>query len=238
TADDGCSSPTTIVALAAGGGHSLVLKEDGTVWAWGNNLFGQLGDGTTTNRSAPVRVVGLSGVISVAAGYEHSLALTDDGTVWAWGKNWFGQLGVGTSLPYRSMAEPVVGIPAMKALSGGGEHTLALAEDGTVWAWGKNWFGQLGVDTSLPYRAMPEQVTGIPAMKTLSAGGEHSLALAENGTVWAWGKNWFGQLGTIGTYPPYRTLPEQVPWIFGVQALDAGEEHSLLLGANDSLWEW
>ena len=124
--------------IAGGGEHSIALKSDGTVWAWGNNWVGQLGDGTTSHRSTPVQVSGLSGVIAIAGGGYHSIALKSDGTVWAWGWNEYGQLGDGTT-SHRSTPVQVSGLSGVIAIAGGGYHSIALKSDGTVWAWGNNW---------------------------------------------------------------------------------------------------
>lgn len=141
--------------IAGGLSYSLALAKDGTVWAWGRNSYGQLGDGTTTTSSLPVQVKGsagtgtLSGITAIAANYMQSFALAEDGTVWAWGRNNYGQLGDGTitnsSLPVQVKNSAGTGVlSGITAIIAGGHHTLALAEDGTVWAWGRNQLGQLG----------------------------------------------------------------------------------------------
>lgn len=119
----------TEAQVAAGGCHTLTLKEDRTVWAWGNNYYGQLGDGTTTSNNSPVQVTGLTGVKAVAAGMLHSVALNEDGTVWAWGENYYGQLGDGTTVNETSPVQ-VAGLTGVKAVATGDYHTLALKEDG------------------------------------------------------------------------------------------------------------
>ncbi|ETR72349.1 MAG: Regulator of chromosome condensation, RCC1 [Candidatus Magnetoglobus multicellularis str. Araruama] len=135
-----------VVQIAAGPYHSLVLKEDGTVWAWGLNNNGQLGDGTTANISKPVQVSGLSHVTMLTAGY-HSLSLKEDGTVWAWGYNNWGQLGDGTTINrYRPVQ--VSDLSNVIMISAGEYHSLALKGDGSVWAWGYNGHGELGFGTT------------------------------------------------------------------------------------------
>ena len=154
-------------SVVAGGWHSLGLTSYGTVWAWGRNTYGQLGDGSTTTRSTPVQVSGLSGVIAIAGGDIHSLALKSDGTVWAWGYNYYGQLGDGSTTT-RSTPVQVSGLSGVIAIAGGGDHNLALKSDGTVWAWGDNTNGELG-DGSTTTRSTPVQ--------TLGAGGSGFLNL-------------------------------------------------------------
>jgi alpha-tubulin suppressor-like RCC1 family protein len=136
------SSPVT-KALSAGNSHSLALRTDGSVWAWGVNSEGQLGNGTLTLGNVPVRVTGLPVIKAISAGRNHSLALGVDGTVWAWGQNSFGQLGDGTTT--RRLLPVSVTIPGgAVAIAGGLNHSLAIAADGGVYAWGTNTYGQLG----------------------------------------------------------------------------------------------
>lgn len=134
-------------AVAAGDTHSLAIATDGGVYAWGANGSGQLGDGTTADSAAPVRVAGLAHASAVAAGARHSLALTEDGSVWAWGENSSGQLGDGTTVN-RSTPVRVEFLGPIVAIAAGKLHSLALAADGTVWSWGDNHRGQLGDGTA------------------------------------------------------------------------------------------
>ena len=136
-----------IVSVAAGYGHSLALTESGEVWAWGNNWYGQLGDGTTTDRYTPVLVEGLGDVVSIAAGYGHSLAFTESGEVWAWGDNGYGQLGDGTTTD-RSIPVLVEGLGDVVSIAAGYYHSLALTASGEAWSWGNNYYGQLGDGTT------------------------------------------------------------------------------------------
>ena len=122
--------------ISAGESFTVALKEDGTVWTWGSNGFGLLGIGTDSRHGGPVRVSGLADVTAVAAGDYHIVALKDDGTVWAWGNREFGQLGDGTADNWRNAPVQVLGLADMTAVAAGGGHTVALKEDGTVWAWG------------------------------------------------------------------------------------------------------
>ena len=133
-----------VAGVAAGAVHTLALKSDGTVWAWGENDWGQLGDGSTANRSVPVQVWGLLRVIAVAAGYSHTVALRNDGTVVAWGNNEYGQVGDGG----------LSRLSGVLAVAAGFSHTVALKNDGTVWTWGGNGNGQLGYE---PPRSDPSR---------------------------------------------------------------------------------
>jgi alpha-tubulin suppressor-like RCC1 family protein len=230
-----------VAAVAAGAYHSLAVKSDGTVWAWGANAAGQLGVGTTTLSHFPLLVQNLSGVAAVAGGAWHSLALKSDGTVWAWGLNNSGQLGDGTTIERHTpvQVENLSGVAAVAA--GGGDDwvpafSLALKSDGTLWAWGDNAFGQLGDGTTIE-RHTPVQVRMPPLshVTAVAAGIDHSLALKDDGTVWAWGSNQYGQLGD-GTGTDHST--PQLLNLSGVAAIAARLVHSLAVKSDGTVWAW
>jgi len=172
------------IQVEVGAHHNLVLMNDGTVWAWGWNNFGQLGDGTTEDRLTPTRVIGLYNVVSISGGSHHSLAMKSDGTIWAWGDNRYGQLGDGTINANRLQPVQIPGLSDIAEISAGNFHSLALGLDGTAWAWGYNWFGQLG-DGTQTNRLQPVQIPGLSDIAEISAGNTHSLAMGSDGTVWA-----------------------------------------------------
>ncbi|HDR14274.1 MAG TPA: hypothetical protein ENN79_02070, partial [Desulfobacteraceae bacterium] len=222
------------VQIASGALHTAALKRDGMVWAWGYNCFGQLGDGTTLNRSEPVPVVGLSDVSAIGVGGSHSIALKDDGTVWAWGRNNVGQLGDGT---FEDKNEPVKveGLADVAAIAAGGYHTVVLKCDGTVWAWGGNVDGQLGDGTDDDV-SEPVQVIGLTDVAAIAAGYYHTLALKRDGTVQAWGYNEVGQLGDGTTTSNSEPVP--VSELSDVTALAAGEYHTVALKRDGTVWDW
>ena len=226
-----------IIAIAGGYNHSLALREDRTVWAWGKNDNGQLGDGTTTDNAAVVKVSGLSEITDIAGGYEHSLALRDDGTVWAWGNNSSGQLGDGTTTD-KTTAVQASGLGEIKAIMSGYYHSLALKTDGTVWAWGSNDYGQLGDGTTTD-KTTAVQVSGLSGITATAGGGSHSLSLKKDGTVWAWGDDYYGQLGDgIQPYVPYITTAVQLNGQSGITAIAGGYSHSLALKKDGTVWAW
>lgn len=148
-----------MISIAAGGNHSIALRRDGTVWTWGANGFGQLGDfATTAGIATPIQVDGIAGVKAIAGGGSHSCALAEDGTVWTWGDNRSGQLGTGDRTSRKTPLR-VNGLDPAKAIDGGWAYTIVLQEDGTVWTWGSNGDGQLG-DGAESSRTSPVQVTG------------------------------------------------------------------------------
>ncbi|WP_257449697.1 RCC1-like domain-containing protein [Archangium lipolyticum] len=223
-----------VTSVAAGGAYSLALRQDGTVWSWGYNSNGQLGDGTLVNRSTPAQVSGLSGVVSVTAGNGFALALRDDGTVWSWGEGYSGQLGNGTT-GQRSTPDQVPGLSRVVAVAAGYGYALALRDDGTVWSWGENFEGQLG-DGTTTQRSTPAQVVGLSGITALAAGDAHSLALRNDGTVWSWGYNYSGQLGDASN--TQRLTPVQVQGLTGATVLTAGGQSSLALRGDGSVWLW
>ncbi|MBI5190417.1 MAG: thrombospondin type 3 repeat-containing protein, partial [Nitrospirae bacterium] len=207
--------------------------DDTTVKAWGYNYYGQLGDGTTTNRYTPIPVSGLSGVTAVTGGTGFTVALRPDGTVWAWGYNGQGQLGDGTTT-YRSTPVHVGGLTGITAITAG-FHMVALKSDGTVWTCGANPNGQLG-DGSTTERHTPVQVSGLTGVTAIAGGDYHTVALKSDGTVWTWGRNFSGRLGDGTTTDRYT--PVQVSGLTGVTAIAGGAEHTVALKSDGTVWAW
>jgi alpha-tubulin suppressor-like RCC1 family protein len=231
-----------MVQVSAGYHSGLALRGDGTVWAWGDNGAGQLGDGTTTSQSTPVQVTGLTGVTQVAAGEGFSLALRSDGTVWAWGGNGIGQLGHGTTSDRELAPVQVTGLAGVTKISAGGYFSLALRSDGTVWAWGYNLYGQLGNGTTVS-SSVPVKVTGLTHATGIAAGYDAAVATQTNGitvlaSVWTWGGNSSGQLGD-GTLTGHST-PERVAGINNLYlaGVTAGPFTAAVLGTDGSVWSW
>ncbi|MEO0247977.1 MAG: RCC1 repeat-containing protein [candidate division WOR-3 bacterium] len=225
--------------LAAGGYFACAKKKDGSLWCWGENAEGHLGDGSTTLRSRPVGVVSLEkGVVQVATGWDHACAVKDDSTLWCWGYNAYGQLGVGnrinSSIPIQvtALENHVVQVEC------GDQFTCALKDDGTLWCWGYNSYGQLG-DGSESSKDMPVQVN-VPVEKivALSPGGNHTCVLAQDGVVWCWGINTYGQLGN-GSYGPNQKTPQAIHSL-GTDNVEitAGEYHTCVRKRDYSVYCW
>jgi alpha-tubulin suppressor-like RCC1 family protein len=219
-----------VKAIAAGATHSLALLSDGTVMAWGEGYWGQLGDGHSGNgvkSTTPRAVKGLSEVTAIAAGTNYSLALLSDGAIMAWGSNGYGQLGVGNT-ENSDVPMAVDNLSGATAISAGGTEpgggqSLALLNNGTVMAWGDNESGQLGIGTegNGQRSATPLLVHGLTDVTAVSAGGEHSLALVDGGSVMAWGSNRYGQLGT-GYFGDNSDIPVDVVGPSEIKSISAG----------------
>ncbi len=225
---------SNVTAIAGGYGHSLFLKSDGSLWAMGDNDFGQLGDGTfNSGTNFPEQVVA-SNVIAIAGGYFHSLFLKSDGSLWAMGDNRRGQLGDGTYNLITNQPEQIVA-SNVTAIAAGDWHSLFLKNDGSLWAMGFDLFGELG-DGTYNGTNRPEQIVA-SGVTAIAGGEEFSLLLKTNGSLWAMGANNVGQLGD-GTYSGILTgvnKPEQIV-ASGVAAIAAGGGHSLFLKNDNSLW--
>ena len=165
-----------VTAVAAGEGSTYALKSDGTVWAWGHNNEGQLGDGTKTDRYTPVRVQGLTNVVAIAAGEVHAIALKSDGTVWAWGNNLFGTLGDGTTNPALTPVQ-AASLSGMTAIAANGYHSAAVKSDGTLWCWGSGLYGELGIGDQPQIWPTPTQATGVAGAAAVEAGSNHTVVL-------------------------------------------------------------
>lgn len=223
---------TDVTMVSTGHYHSLALRADGSVWTWGYNFAGQLGDGTTTTRNRPVRVSGTRTYQYVAAGRDMSYAVATDGTVWAWGLNGDGQLGDGTTTT-RTTPVRVGSLTGVVQVAGGRDHGLAVRADGSVWAWGWNAYGQVG-DGTLTDRLTPVQVTTGAAM--VAAGAHHSYALLAAGSVRSWGRNYRNELGDGTT--TQRTRPVTVLGVAGATWIGSGRDHGLAALADGTVRAW
>lgn len=220
-----------IIMVSGGLHHAMALDSSGNVWTWGWNSSGQLGDGTTNNRYVPIQI--FSGAKSISGGDYHSVVLKKDGTVWAWGKNTNGQLG-NNSTTVSYSAVQVQGLTNITAISTESNHNLALKNDGTVWAWGYNYTGCIGDGSSGAGsdKLVPVKVSNISNVIDIDAGNNYSLALDNNGYLWSWGDNYYGELGTGNTTELHT--PTQVQT--NVIDIAAGKIFSLLLKNDSTVW--
>lgn len=223
------------VHLTAGGGHLLAWTTTGELHALGANGAGQLGIGSTEPTAEATRVT--SGIVSACGGSNHSAAAGDSGTLWTWGANDRGQLGIGAAdgiAHVVPVAVPLTGV--VTAVACGRDHTLARLADGSVWAWGVGSSGQLGHGASgnLADRVQPTLVEGLPRAAHVIAAANSSWAIDDEGNVWAWGQNSFGQLG-VGTTGEKRR-PAKVAALANVIGVAAGGVHAIFRTADGGTW--
>ncbi len=219
------------IQISSGGYHTCAVKTDNSLWCWGRNEYGQLGNGTTAPSSAPVQIMA-TGVSQVSLGWWHTCAIKTDNSLWCWGWNEFGQLGDGT---WTNRYTPVqIMATGVSQVSLGWWHTCAVKTDGSLWCWGDNRSGQLGDGTGVYYRDTPVQImaTGV---SQVSLGAFHTCAVKTDGSLWCWGSNNRGQLGD-GTNENKNT-PVQI-MATGVSQVSLGGWHTCAIKTDGSLWCW
>jgi alpha-tubulin suppressor-like RCC1 family protein len=233
------------VQIAAGGDHTCIL-ESGGISCWGYDQFGQLGDGTTNTSQTAVTVHAagstgsLSGATAVTVAFDHTCAVLQDGSALCWGQNQSSELGIGTSDATALLPTPVVTAPGGPPLTGvaiiasGQYHGCAAKVDGTVWCWGMNSDGQVGIPASMA--SVATQVSNLDSVTGLVAGSRHNCAYKSDGSVWCWGNNSLGQLGDGITTS--RFTPAVVPNLTGVVQLAAGDGHTCARKSDGQVWCW
>jgi alpha-tubulin suppressor-like RCC1 family protein len=224
--------------IAAGGAHTIALRDGGTLWSWGRNNNGQLGIGTSgsTIYKVPQRIGTASNWAKIAAGNSHCLAIKNDNTLWAWGRNNDGQIGVGSSAPMFTFPQQIGTDNDWSMVSAGDEYSFAIKNNGTLWAWGDNTNGQLG-NTTIDDSTIPIQIGTDNDWVWVSAGTSHTLALKNNGTLWAWGSNSDFKFG-VNT-PSSSNTPIQIGTDTNWEIVKAARDHSVGLKTGISnLWVW
>ena len=240
------SSPVQTVAggtnwkqVAGGFLSTAAIKTDGTLWTWGYNNYGQLGDNTKTHRSSPIQTIaGGTNWKQVAGGTYHTACIKTDGTLWTWGYNSQGQLGDNTVADKSSPVQTVAGGTNWKLVAGGYYHTAAIKTDGTLWLWGRNPNGGLG-DNTIVHRSSPIQtVAGGTNWKLVASGYYHTAAIKTDGTLWTWGRNANGQLGDgssiVHRSSPIQTIDGGTNW----KQVAAGGYHTACIKTDGTLWTW
>ena len=229
---------SNITEIASEGYSGMAIRNDGSVWVWGLDNVDQLGDeaGSDSFQAKEVSVSGnpLSTIVSVAGGEDYGFAVTGSGTVWAWGDESDGNLGNGVASG--NTASPNTGpvqilnstgglLSGVISVSSRGDHSLALLNDGTVWAWGQNSLGQLGNGSTSLDNLSPIQGSNLTAVQAISAGYSHSMALKADGTVWGWGSNSEASNIGAGSSTARSCLPETIPNLSGVTAVAGNKGH-------------
>ncbi|MEI6267067.1 MAG: hypothetical protein WCP14_04230, partial [bacterium] len=253
---------TDIKDVATGGEFSLALKSDGTVFSWGSNVFGQLGNNSVTPSLVPVQVINatndgiLGGITKISAGTSFSLALTSNGTAFSWGRNQYGELGNNSAdlismLPVQAKDSAGTGfLSGISAITTGSNHSSVVKDDGTIWSWGSNGQGQLGQNTAdANSHPLPLQVLGtggsgyLTDISTVAAGQYFNLAIKKTGgTLWGWGQNIDGALGdnsSVSKYAPVQVKDSTgTGFISDVTAVSGTSLASVALKADGSVWAW
>jgi alpha-tubulin suppressor-like RCC1 family protein len=228
-----------IGACKASGAHAGCVKTDGTLWTWGLNSSGQLGLSDTTSRSSPVQVGTLTNWKQIFAGTSHTACVKTDGTLWTWGLNSSGQLGLSDTTS-RSSPVQVGTLTNWKQVSCGGNasfsHTACVKTDGTLWTWGPNGLGQLGLGDTTS-RSSPVQVGSLTNWKQIFVGGWYNACVKTDGTLWTWGFN-NGNLGLGDTTS--RSSPVQVGTLTNWKQVSCGSdaEHTACVKTDGTLWMW
>ncbi len=224
-----------VIKVALGGYHTCAIKSGGTLWCWGNNLYGQLGLGDTTSRNSPQQVSGVTASDVACAPY-HTCAVRTNGSVSCWGYNQQGMLGDGTTTQ-RTSPITITSFTGVSKVSLGIYHSCALKTNGSAWCWGSNGTGSLG-DGTTTNRLTPVAVSGMTTAAMLMVGWNHSCAVKTDGSAWCWGYNNMGQLGTNNTTT--YTTPYAVSGLGAgtTAAIDGGDSASCAVETDGSAWCW
>ena len=229
------STPYSFKAIFMGREHGCAIEKlAASVLCWGHNQLGQLGDGSTSDRSAPVLVKGLGLVLDVAVGYSHTCAAIATGVVTCWGYNQHGQLGDGTKTN-RTSPVAVAGMTGVKAVAAGYGFTCGLKTDGTVSCWGENSAGQLG-DGTTTASLTPKTVSGLTSVVAIDAAGDAMCAVRSDGSVWCWGGNSYGKLGDGTTTS--RSKPVKAATVTGAVAVQIDQESACARTSSKGVVCW
>lgn len=223
--------------VSCGEGNTAAIKTDGTLWLWGENVFGQLGDNSIANKSSPVQTISTGTNWQSVSCDKHTAAIKTDGSLWLWGRNIYGQLGDNTTTPKSSPVQTVAGGTNWKQVTCGGNHTAAVKSDGTVWVWGGNGAGQLGDNTAVNKSSPIQTIAGGTNWKSVACGYGNIAAIKVDGTLWVWGSNNFGQLGdtTIANKSsPIQTISGGTNW----KQVAWGDYHIAAIKTDGSMWLW
>jgi alpha-tubulin suppressor-like RCC1 family protein len=229
---------TTWKQNTIGSTHVAAIKTDGTLWLWGYNSTGTLGDNTVVAKSSPIQTVaGGTNWKLVSGGSAHTAAIKTDGTLWIWGNSALGQLGDGTIVAKSSPVQTIAGGTNWRQVSAGIYHTAAIKTDGTLWLWGHNNYGTLG-DNTITHRSSPVQtISGGNNWRLVSAGHNMNAAIKTDGTLWTWGRNGSGSLGdntTVWRSSPVQTVAGGTNW----RLVSAGNYWIEAIKADGTLWTW
>ena len=222
--------------ISGSGVGSCIINSDSSIWCWGANATGRLGNGTIIDSDIPVQVANLEGAVDVASGPNHSCAVRQDGTAWCWGSDAFGQLGNDAAYVNQLSAVQVSGISAVIAITVGLNHSCALLQDTTVSCWGVNSSGQLG-DGTTNQSPLPVVVEGLSNVTDVIASYTHTCAITREGMAYCWGADSQGQLGNDSLFEN-KNKPVAVEGLSQVVAIGTGDLHTCAVLQNGTAWCW
>jgi alpha-tubulin suppressor-like RCC1 family protein len=226
----------SVISLSAN--HAAAIKTDGTLWLWGSNFQGQLGDNTVVNKSSPVQTFsGGTTWSKVACGTNSTAAIKTDGTLWTWGWNFVGQLGDNNFSSKSTPAQTVASGTTWSLISGGGIHYVATKTDGTLWVWGHGGFGQIGNNDTNNRNSPIQAIPGTTTWSKISCGTYYTTAIKNDGSLWVWGRNSYGQLGvntTLNISSPVQTVSLGTNW----NLVGCGYNHMTAIKSDGTLWTW
>jgi alpha-tubulin suppressor-like RCC1 family protein len=215
--------------------HGVAIKTDGTLWSWGYNHVGQLGDGTQIEKNFPVPIGDLTNWSTVSVGTNYVLAIKTDGTLWGWGNNTYGQLGISDVPVNRSSPVQLGGLTTWSKVVASDAFSLAIKTDGTLWGWGNNYRGELGIGSS-GKNSTPIQIGTLTTWSDVSTGNQNSSAVRTDGTIWSWGYGAYGQLGLGATTE--ISSPVQVGTSTEWNKVNCGGYHTLAIKTDGTIWAW
>jgi len=229
--------------VSGGYRHTAAIKTDGTLWTWGQNTSGQLGDNTTTQRLTPVTTFsGGTNWKQVSCGGYHTSAIKTDGTLWIWGESGYGRLGGNDNFPSRpTPVTTFAGGTNWKQVSATLNHTTAIKTDGTLWTWGRNRYGELGINDSgtgnVRYTPVTTFAGGTNWKQVVGSGNEFSAAIKTDGTLWVWG---YGSTGALGTNDPIQRNTPVTTFAGGTnwKQVACGSLHTAAIKTDGTLWTW
>ena len=230
------ASLDSVIAVSGGGGHTLSVKSDGSLFSWGLNDAAQLGNGSISNESIPTLVDSIDPVVQVSAGFYHSLVLTSDSSVWAFGDNSFGALGFPPPPYIAFRPKKIDTLKNVAKVSAGVDHSTALTRAGELWVWGQNQWGQLGIG-SLNSMHKPQMIRNLKLVD-VEADRYTTYGIDTSGFVWAWGRNKNGELGVANNGNRYQNVPVQIPGISNAMAIAVGYGFALVLLQNGKVMAW
>jgi len=217
--------------------NTAAIKTDGTLWVWGANFYANLGTNGPNTQTPVTTFAGGNNWKQVSGGYYYTVAIKTDGTLWTWGNNAYGQLGVNDTTIRSTPVTTLLGGTNWKQVAGGNTHIAAIKTDGTLWTWGNNGSGQLGINGGVPRSTPVTTILGGTNWKQVSCGRTHTAAIKTDGTLWLWGEGFWGGLGVndiTNRSTPVTTLLGGTDW----KQVSCGYSYTAAIKTDGTLWTW